>query len=580
MKSSGIKRTMAVFAISAMAVTGIPALAGTAFAIPADEQVEIAQGGPSEVVLFNDYDISTLPDGTDSTVRLEAGGGDNVAQVRFQYSINGGNWANIATATRNDDGNFSTEWAVPAFLLTETIELRVQDFTGGVQGDNDGTGFFLYVGDDEESVNLTAGTAKGYFEDCAGDEIVGLTGTTSETDPNGDINTYYHVGDTTYDGSSNTTIEGGATATAATGTFNSVLNITGYPFTPVDPTPPQDPDHLTVGAEVWDSVNNAWTQDLETYTLREQTIGSVTAVDNGTSTAPDDADITVTVLDQDGQPIAGAVVRDSLDVFVGTTDGRGEVDTTLAQNSTVEYYYADNPDTALGCDSDFSPAQGDKRSPTLAVTSPSAIVITSNPAGTVAVGSSVTETITVKDGAGNALVNETVRITRTGPGTNDEVVFRTTNAQGQVTYTFTCTQAGTAKVNAAIEDPNSPLNPNDTYNRSVNDTVQCGNAPVNPPTDARKRINPAIKGKNVNGGDDRITVRAKQADGAAVKLYKIVGQNRRVLVDSGRLNGNGVFRTTIKDSNGVDITAYKAVVSATADTLRGVTQRRQLNKIG
>jgi hypothetical protein len=578
MKSSGIKRTMAVFAISAMAVAGIPALAGTANAIPADEQVNLTYG-PNGVVLFNDYDITTTPDGTDSTVRLEAGGGDNVGQVRFQYSINGGTWANIATATRNDDGNFSTEWAVPAFLLTETIDLRVQDFTGGVQG-NAYTQSGFYVGDDEESVNLADGTAKGYFEDCGGNLLVGLTGTTSETDPNGDINTYYHVGDLTYSGGSSATIEGGATATAATGTFNAVMDITFYPFTPVDPTPPQDPDHLTVTADVRDSVTGNYTQDLETYTLREQKLGSVTAVDNGTSTAPDDADITVTVLDQFGQPIAGAVVRDSLDVLVGTTDGRGEVDTTLAQNSNVEYYYADNPDTLALCDGDFSPAQGDKRSPTLAVTSPSAIVITSNPAGTVAVGSSVTETITVKDGAGNALVNETVRITRNGPGTNDEVVFRTTNAQGQVTYTFTCTQAGTAKVNAAIEDPNSPLNPNDTYNRSVNDTVTCGTTPPPPPPNPKARINPAIKGKNVNGGDDRITVRAKQADGAAVKLYKIVGQNRRVLVDSGRLNGNGVFRTTIKDSNGVDITAYKAVVSATADTQRGVTQRRQLNKVG
>jgi hypothetical protein len=179
-------------------------------------------------------------------------------------------------------------------------------------------------------------------------------------------------------------------------------------------------------------------------------------------------------------------------------------------------------------------------------------------------------------------VNRQVRVTRNGPDSTNRVDFFNTNAQGQVLFSVTCNVAGTISVEAAFQDVSGTgtPTPSDPFNRKATDTVQCGNAPVAPPTDARKRINPAIKGKNVNGGDDRITVRAKQADGAAVKLYKIVGQNRRVLVDSGHLNGNGVFRTTINDSNGVDITAYKAVVSATADTQRGVTQRRQLQKIG
>ncbi|MDQ4051509.1 MAG: hypothetical protein M3237_02270, partial [Actinomycetota bacterium] len=223
-------------------------------AIPADEQVNIYQGSPDDVVLFNDnfYNLSTMPDGTDSTVRLEAGGGDNVGQVRFQYSTNGGTtWTTIGTpVTRNDDGNFFVEWTVPAFLLTDTIELRVQDFTGGVQG-TDYIQSGVYVGDDEESVNLTAGTAKGYFVDCGSTEQIGLTGTTSETDPTGDIWTYYHeADDNDYYGSAQATIEGGATPAATTGTFNSVMDISGYDFTPPDPTPPADPNQITTSTEV------------------------------------------------------------------------------------------------------------------------------------------------------------------------------------------------------------------------------------------------------------------------------------------------------------------------------------------
>jgi hypothetical protein len=96
-----------------------------------------------------------------------------------------------------------------------------------------------------------------------------------------------------------------------------------------------------------------------------------------------------------------------------------------------------------------------------------------------------------------------------------------------------------------------------------------------PGTD-KQRINPAIKGKNIRRtGKDWVLVRARAAGGAHVRIFTITDRHRRVLVDEGRLNARGVYKTVIDDPNGRDVTAYKAVVSATSDTRRGVTNRLQ-----
>jgi hypothetical protein len=112
-------------------------------------------------------------------------------------------------------------------------------------------------------------------------------------------------------------------------------------------------------------------------------------------------------------------------------------------------------------------------------------------------------------------------------------------------------------------------NPNqaDTDRDGIGDACDTGQAGA-----GKQRINPSIKGKNTAHGDDRIVVRARAADGADVKL---TGRNGRILVDEGTLNANGVWKTTVNDANGPRLTAYKAVVAATPDTLRGATNRLQ-----
>lgn len=111
-------------------------------------------------------------------------------------------------------------------------------------------------------------------------------------------------------------------------------------------------------------------------------------------------------------------------------------------------------------------------------------------------------------------------------------------------------------------------------------------APVDPgdtnpvePGMSKHQIQPSIKGKNLRHGVDRVVVRAKEADGAKVKLFRLVGNHRRVLVKVGRMNERGVVRFKVRDHNDLK-TKYLAVVRPTKDTKRGVTQRLRLRRTG
>ena len=122
MNSSGIRRGLAVLAVSAVAAVGLP-LAATADSI--NDQV-----GDYNIVLYSfPGGIKTMSlknDGTDSTVTLAAGAGADINQVTFQYRIDpAGPWQNIATTTRNDDGAFKVDWAPDLSLVDVTIDMRV-----------------------------------------------------------------------------------------------------------------------------------------------------------------------------------------------------------------------------------------------------------------------------------------------------------------------------------------------------------------------------------------------------------------------------------------------------------------------
>jgi hypothetical protein len=581
MNSSGIKRTMAAFAISAVAVAGIPALAGTAFADSVNNQVNTALG-PDEVVLYNsNFEVSTKGDGS---IRLEAGGGTNVQAVRFEYQnlLIGSSYNTIGdVTTRNDDGSFALDWTTPP--VGASIQIRVRDITPlAAAPDTDeaiGVEVFGNAEPNVETINIADDTNRGYYDATTGpfcnngiNLIVNGTTSVQSTaandaprlewlDASGPYGTRgdFDPMDTTF-----------ADITSPAGSWSGYLDLEGtYNFADVAG---EFPDQIVTRAQT--DVNSAptrETEDIEAFTLYEQTITTVTVSDDNNGNGGLPTSVTVHVADQNGEPIAGAQVEQSGTSNTATTDSAGNA--SFDQFTNLETYYADQD-----CNGTYQFGAGDRTAaPFQAGNSSSSISIVSNAEGTRPVPSSTRETVTVRDAAGNPIVNRQVRVTRNGPDSTNRVDFFTTNAQGQVLFSVTCNVAGTIDVEAAFQDPSgsgTPL-PSDPFNRKATDTVQCSNATVNPPAGGKAAINPAIKGKNVRGGDDLVTVRAKQADGAHVKIFKIVGQNRRVLVDEGTLNDRGVYKTTINDTNGADITAYKAVVGATADTVRGATNRLQ-----
>ncbi len=120
MTSSGMKRGLAVSAISALALTGLPLTAAHA-----DSMADQATGSDS-VALYTASNadpgvVSVRNDGVDTKVHLVANGGANVAQVRFSYT-HGSDSGVIATVSRTN-GVFSAEWSPALNLLGEDVTI-------------------------------------------------------------------------------------------------------------------------------------------------------------------------------------------------------------------------------------------------------------------------------------------------------------------------------------------------------------------------------------------------------------------------------------------------------------------------
>lgn len=333
-RSGSIKRGLAVSAIAALAVTGLPS---TASAIPANSQF-------TAVTLLSQStgQASVKNDGTDTTVRLQAAAPATVGSVTFSYTVGGGQPQTIATvAARNDDGTFSFEWAVPNVVIGATIDLTVTGTPsggGGAQTDSQSVAVNA-AGAGAESVNLTAGGAAGVFAvPGTGEQNVIVAGTTSATGGDVEVNGLGEAAGATF------TAPVDAPTGATTGTFKGILDIAGYTYGGTNEL-------------VLEAVRD--TDDVESYTLYNQVITTVEAVaEDAQVPANGSTEVTVTVEDQNGNPIAGADVRrgSAQGTSLGTTDENGQV-TGVSQGAGTEYYYA-NAD-AVGA---FSAAAGDKRS--------------------------------------------------------------------------------------------------------------------------------------------------------------------------------------------------------------------------
>jgi protocatechuate 3,4-dioxygenase beta subunit len=399
MISSGIKRGLATTAVSALAVAGLPLLASSASAVTLANSVASADAvviaGPQAAT------VSTKNDGRNQTFRLEALGGNNVQSVRFEYSIgDSAETTVIATVSRNDNGAFSYEWNA-AGLNGAALNLTATGLNAAGTAISTSDEKTVTVNNANETVNVADGNAIGVFQkpdyDGAGtngtpgtpatpddpatpadETAAGTPGTPATDNPDtaaqnvivsgtssapgatptlqfwdGDTNGATAGNPSAYAGTGTSTSTLPADSASTTGTWTGVLDITGYDYGTAD--------ELLVKA-------TSTTDDVEAYNLYKQTITTVTAtadrtqVPNGGS-----ANVTVTVVDQNSNPIAGAEVRDSNGALFGDgqTDSRGRV--TGTQTAGTAYYYANNT-----ASDPYEAELGDKKSDAVTVTQYSA----------------------------------------------------------------------------------------------------------------------------------------------------------------------------------------------------------------
>jgi protocatechuate 3,4-dioxygenase beta subunit len=380
---------LATAAVLGLSVVGTLPLAATAAPLPT---------GYTAVVLLTPEDtLNNGADGTNSTIRLEAGAPGTVASVRFEYEVVTPGLGDtvsdpvvIQTVSRNDDGAFAVEWAgppTPTFPIPgTTYNVRAVGLTGGgaVSGSDVVSDLTVTA---NPGVNLDNASALGYFvvpqtgatKDHA---LLSVTGTRGprEADGNSFFDRTVTIGAFTATGSR----AGGAIATpltdSAAGSFAVELDLG---VDGVDQTPGVV-DQVALWADlVREDAATRRDTDVEAYTLYRQAIATVTATPDRGNVAPgESANVTVAVADDRGKPVVGAqVVRQTTGtpaqapVILGVTGPTGTF-TTSQTGGTTAFYYANADDVVA-----FDTTKGDKRSADLAITNvqttPTSLVATS-----------------------------------------------------------------------------------------------------------------------------------------------------------------------------------------------------------
>ena len=343
MNHSGIKKGLAGTAVSALAIAGLPLLASPAGAVTHSSTLD---ANDVDLVQPDTTTVSAKPDGQNATQRLTAIGGSNVTGVRFEYKIGDGPWSPIGTATtRNDDGAFFFEWNPTAIAGSSNVTLRATGIGPATEPTDKVAG--VTVNNSADTVNVTDGTALDVFQapytnDAAGGQYAVVEGTSSATGATPTLDFYDPSADD-WAGADDATTSTTPQA-SATGTWRGTLDITGY-------------DYAAGTNEVLVKASNGTTDDAESFVINRQTIGTVTAEPtNANVPGNQPAEITVTVLDEDGNPIRGAEVRREGGAYVGQTDADGQV-TTEQAGGTEAFYYANATDS-----DPFEPGLGDKQS--------------------------------------------------------------------------------------------------------------------------------------------------------------------------------------------------------------------------
>lgn len=309
MISSGIKRGLAASAVSALAVAGLPLLAGSA---SADSYMD--QLGNTETRLYSQYSGfgSVQNDGTNTKVHLLAGGGEDVVQVRFEYTEDrlAGTpvWKAITTVSRAN-GGFSAEWDVPTGIYN-LPNVAVRAVALNNVGTEIGTAdqASAVVGSAQPAVDIAnaPGSTVNVFKqpytvDGKTAQLGVISGKTSDVSAGVDV----EVSNLTTGAPTGTNDAVEADAANGLREWKGAVDFSGYGWdaTPADGTVNQ----AVVGAK-------SGSDDAELVNLVEQKISTVTAVaDPSTVQGANKAKGVVTVKDAAGNPIAGAQVFEDAD---------------------------------------------------------------------------------------------------------------------------------------------------------------------------------------------------------------------------------------------------------------------------
>jgi len=298
MNRSVIKRGLSAAAVSALAAAGLPLLASAASANP------LTTGLDSDAVTFySQYatGVSGEDDGTNSTISLVAGGGSNVTSVQFQASYDGGAAVDLgAPVARNADGVFQFDWT-PSFPAgTAAVKFSAVPNTGLAHTASTANKTVLSDAT-ANAVELGSEGDRGVFQSPytadSGADWVGLTGTTSDAGAVALSTRSANPATPAGTASATSTV----TAPATHGQFAGVLNVDGYSY-----SAGSEPNQIVFGAATGGA---GATDDAEASSLYLQTITSVTATASRTNVPTGGtADVTVTVKDQRGNPVANALV--------------------------------------------------------------------------------------------------------------------------------------------------------------------------------------------------------------------------------------------------------------------------------
>ncbi|WP_110207989.1 Ig-like domain-containing protein [Nocardioides daejeonensis] len=527
--SSGIKRGLATVAVSALAVSGLAGFAGTAHAVSIDDQ----QAASADVNFYTQDGVgaSTANDGANTTVSLVAGASADVKKVRFTYSIGGGAAQEIAVVDRVN-GAFSTQWAPPQNVLGGNVELKAigLDAAGNPIATAEDTNSNVAVAGATKAIAIAAapGSEVGAYDTPGGTTKVIVSGTTDAA----------AAGDVSLNG-----VELGQANNSGIKNFSGVQDLGNYTW---DSTAPIV-DEAVLHAATNDS------DDAVPVKLYKQTIAASGVSVDAPAKAAGNSNVTVSVTDQQGKPVAGALVY--LDGAGAAVQSNAKGQATFAGVTPAAHsIHVD----VNGSGATFEPGVDIQKSFTIAAYTPALTTLTTTAAKPVLDRDEITNAtfkVVAKDQEGATMTGAlpaTMRGTWTlvpFDGTADLTAPASINlATGEVTGIPTA-KSGTATLNVRNEIDGDPQPSNGDVQAAAL-TVKVGEASIK--WDAANNNVQAAAGTSVvvNGS---ITLE----DGTA-----LADRQANVTLVTG---GDAAFAPTASQPQGTVVTAGVATVTTKAD---------------